>query len=473
VTTPGRSRLTTVKQVIETAQDQQITFLAASVAYYGFVSLLPALLLILVVASTVAGDAFAEQLVALTQEFLTPAGEDAIAGAIADAPGRGGATVVGVGVLAWSTLKVFRALDTAFLSIYGQIETSSFVGELKDATAVLVGIGIGVSVMVAAGTVLAALPLGPASQVVSILALPVVLTVAFLPMYRQFPNPPIPVREAAPGALFAGFGWMLLQAGFQVYAANAGQFEAYGVIGGILLLVTWLYFAAIIVILGAVINAVLADDATGGPPFSSTSEATDNDSPGTAANQDAAGNLADDNQGIESNNLGTSGDRQLQQAGGQECEYMPPEGRASTDDAGETSGAADSNRVEPRGAPDIGEIDDRVAELRADLDAFEADVRERTVDKPSVESELKGYVRSRMRRGHARGWGPYLVLLYGTALTLGAFYLFQSDWLAIAAMLIIFLSTLGLYVVFVVVGIGLNLLDVPGKAIDMARDRRN
>ncbi len=450
-----RSRLSTAKRVVETAQDQQITFLAASVAYYAFVSLLPALLLILVVASTVAGDAFAEQLVALTQEFLTPAGEDAIAGAIADAPGRGGATVVGVGVLGWSTLKVFRALDTAFLSIYGQTETSSFVGELKDATAVLIGIGVGVSVMVAAGTVLTALPLGPASRIGSILALPVVLTVAFVPMYRQFPNPPIPVQEALPGALFAGFGWMLLQAGFQVYAAGAGQYEAYGVIGGILLLVTWLYFAAIIVILGAVINAVLADDEGGGPPFSSVADATD------------------DNTDTEFNKLGTSGDRQLQQAGGQDSEYMPPEGRASTDDAGETSGAADSQRVEPRGAPDIGEIDDRVAELRADLDAFEADVRDRTVDKPSVESELKRYVRSKMRRGHARGWGPYLVLLYGTALTLGAFYLFQSDWLAIAAMLIIFLSTLGLYVIFVAVGLGLNLLGVPGKAIDMARDRRN
>ncbi len=455
VTSAFRSRLSTAKQVVDTAQDKQITFLAASVAYYAFVSLLPALLLLLVAASTIAGDAFAEQLVGLTQEFLTPAGEDAIEGAIADAPGRGGATVVGVGVLGWSTLKVFRALDTAFLSIYGQIETSSFVGELKDATAVLIGIGVGVAVMIAAGTVLAALPLGPGSRIVSIVALPAVLTVAFLPMYRQFPNPPIPVREALPGALFAGVGWTLLQAGFQIYAAGAGQYEAYGVIGGILLLVTWLYFAAIIVILGAVLNAVLAGEAGGGPPFSTETD-------GAATNP----NTTDDKRT-------TSADRQLQQAGGQDVGHMPPEGRASTDDAGETSVAAEQNRVEPRGAPDIGEIDERVDELRADLDAFEADVRERTVDKPSVESELKRYVRSKTRRGHARGWGPYLVLLYGTALTLGAFYLFQSDWLAIAAMLIIFLSTLGLYVVFVVVGIGLNLLDVPGKAIDMARDRRN
>jgi hypothetical protein len=317
---------------------------------------------------------------------------------------------------------------------------------------VVVGIGIGVGVMIVAGTILAALPLGPASQVVSILALPAVLTVAFLPMYYYFPNQPMSLREAAPGAVFAGVGWTLLQAGFQIYAAGAGQYEAYGVIGGILLLVTWLYFAAIILILGAIVNAVGAGEHASGPPF--------------ATKTDGNGHQAT-----------TSTDRQLQQAGGRDLAHnMAREGReASTDtDADEsTSVAEDHNRVEPRGAPDIGEIDDRVAELRSEFDAFEADVRERTVDKPSVEAELKGYVRSRMRRGHARGWGPYLVLLFGTVMTLGAFYYLQSDLIAILAMLIIFLATLGLYVVFVVVGVGLNLLGVPGKAIDMARDRRN
>jgi len=74
MTSPTRSRLATAKAVVDTAQEQQITFLAASVAYYAFVSLLPALLLLLVLASTIGGEAFAEQIVGATQEFLTPAG---------------------------------------------------------------------------------------------------------------------------------------------------------------------------------------------------------------------------------------------------------------------------------------------------------------------------------------------------------------------------------------------------------------
>jgi len=110
----------------------------------------------------------------------------------------------------------------------------------------------------------------------------------------------------------------------------------------------------------------------------------------------------------------------------------------------------------------VAALQEEVSRLRTEFDAFEDDVERRTVDKPAVESELKRYVRSRMRRGHARGWGPYLVLLYGTVLILGAFS-FLDGLYAIAAMLILGLSTLGLYTLFIIVGIGLNLLETPAK----------
>jgi len=95
----------------------------------------------------------------------------------------------------------------------------------------------------------------------------------------------------------------------------------------------------------------------------------------------------------------------------------------------------------------VAALQEEVSRLRTEFDAFEDDVERRTVDKPAVESELKRYVRSRMRRGHARGWGPYLVLRYGTVLILGAFS-FLDGLYAIAAMLILGLSTLGLYTLF-------------------------
>ncbi|GAB7009503.1 YihY/virulence factor BrkB family protein [Halorubrum trueperi] len=406
------------RRVVDTALDRQVTFLAAAIAYYAFVSLIPALLLLVVVASTVFGETIAGELVAATGEFLTPAGEEAVAAAVSSAGGRTGASVLGVAVLLWSTLKVFRGLDTAFADLYGVADPPDFLKQVVDAASVVLAVGVGIGVMVAIGAFLAAADAVPAVEVASVLALPVFLTVVFLPMYYLLPRPTIPVGEALPGAAFAATGWTLLQAGFQVYAASAGQYQVYGVIGGILLLVTWLYVAAVVVVVGGVINVVLAG----------------RDAP----------------------------DRQLQHGRGR-----------PTDMNGESDGAGDAGDEErPQGAPDVAAIQEDLSRLRAEFDEFEDDVERRTVDKPAVESELKRYVRSRMRRGHARGWGPYLVLLYGTVLTLGAFSMLDGLY-AIAAMLILGLSTLGLYTLFIIVGIGLNLLETPGKALDYARGRND
>ncbi|MFB6150323.1 MAG: ribonuclease BN [Haloarculaceae archaeon] len=103
--------------------------------------------------------------------------------------------------------------------------------------------------------------------------------------------------------------------------------------------------------------------------------------------------------------------------------------------------------------------------LRSDLDALESRIDDRTVHRDDLEAELKRYVRARQRRGHATGWGPYLVLLYGTAMTVAAFYYLGGVW-AILAMVVVWLSTLGLFVVMLVVGGFLGL----GRRLGGLRD---
>lgn len=110
-------------------------------------------------------------------------------------------------------------------------------------------------------------------------------------------------------------------------------------------------------------------------------------------------------------------------------------------------------------------LEEELYSVRGELSRFERAVDERTVKKPALEGELKRYVRQRMRRSRARGWGPYLVLLYGTAMTIGAFYYLAGVW-AILAMTVIWLSTLGLYVVMLGVGAILSLLGVPFRLRD-------
>ncbi|QKY20424.1 YihY/virulence factor BrkB family protein [Halolamina sp. CBA1230] len=397
-----RNAFETTKRVAVVAKEQELTFLAAAVAYYAFVSLIPAAVLALIVATTFGGEQLATLVLESTSQFLTPSGQEVLTTALTASEGRGSATVLGLAFLLWGTLKVFRALDTAFADVYGTESENSMLDQLIDSLVVVVAIGLSMLLMFVLAGAFAALDLGIAVEALGVLTLPILLTAAFLPMFYRFPDTAVTVREVLPGAVVAAVGWTAMQAVFQLYASVAST-SAYGVVGGVILLVTWLYLAGAVVILGAVVNVVLADHRVPGVEDDGETE--------TAA--------------------GTSSDRQFQGSREPASEYMAER--------------------EPRGAPDVAELAEEVDELRAELDGFEDDVEQRTVDRPQLEKDLKAYVRSRMRQGKATGWGPYLILLYGTAMSLGAFYWLRG-WAAVAAMLVAFTSSLGIYVLFVLFG---------------------
>jgi membrane protein len=123
---------------------------------------------------------------------------------------------------------------------------------------------------------------------------------------------------------------------------------------------------------------------------------------------------------------------------------------------------------EPEPAADIDALADEVAAAREEVATVREALDERAVDRSDVESSLRRYVRRRQRRGHARGWGPYLVLLYGVLMTLGAFYWLSdpAPWAAVTAMLVIWTSTLGVYVLMVVFGWGIGLVRGLGRIRD-------
>ncbi|WP_132059018.1 YihY/virulence factor BrkB family protein [Halorussus amylolyticus] len=401
------------RSVFEEVREQDVTFLAASIAYYAFVSLIPLLVLAFVVASFVAGEAFAEQVVTRASGLLTATGEEQLREFILEPSGRGGTTAIGLVVLAWSTLKVFRGLDQAFSAIYATEGAASIVDQLKDGATVLVAIGAAVVVLVATGAVTALFPEFPFVGVVTTAIQLAALVPVFLPLYVVFPDANVSVREALPGAVVATVGWTTLQVLFRIYA----EFSSTGpsqFLGTALLLVTWLYFGSIVLLLGAVVNVVVADH----------------------------GGYAERTRDPESARV----ERKQELL----SRYM-------TDD---------------ESAPDIVDLRDELRELRADVESFEDDIESRTVEKPEVESELKRYVRRQMRKGRARGWGPYLVLLYGTAMTIAAFVELTGGW-AIAAMVVIWLSTLGLYVLMVLTGVSVSALGLPRRITDRVRDFRS
>ena len=249
-----------LRTVVTVARERELTFLAAALAYYGLVSLVPALLLVSVAAATLAGEAAAARLTTALGSFLSPAGRDVVAETVGDPAGRGGAGVAGLVALLWGTLKLFRGLDAAFSRLYGTAGSESFAASLRDATVVSTSTVLGFSTTVAVGAVTAGLG-GLAARLVGPPASVAALTLVFLPAYVVFPDAQVRPREALPGAVVVATGWTLLQVGFAVYARTVGGSLA-GVLGGVVLLVTWFYAAAALVLLGAVVNAVLADRVT-------------------------------------------------------------------------------------------------------------------------------------------------------------------------------------------------------------------
>jgi membrane protein len=67
-------------------------------------------------------------------------------------------------------------------------------------------------------------------------------------------------RHLAPGALTATGAWMLATWGFGLYVAHFSSYSAtYGSIGGAIILLTWFYISAAILLLGGRINAAWAE----------------------------------------------------------------------------------------------------------------------------------------------------------------------------------------------------------------------
>lgn len=87
---------------------------------------------------------------------------------------------------------------------------------------------------------------------------PALILILLTAMYWIVPNtdPRLKIVSVFPGAIFATLGWLVLTYGFSFYINNFGNFSAtYGSIGGVIILMLWLYFTGMILIFGGLLNA--------------------------------------------------------------------------------------------------------------------------------------------------------------------------------------------------------------------------
>ncbi len=98
-------------------------------------------------------------------------------------------------------------------------------------------------------------------SVLNILRIPFVLlllTIAMAFLYWAAPNAKLPFRWVSPGAVMFIVSWIAATVGFSFYVSNFASYNStYGTLGGVVVLMVWLYLTSFIILAGAELNAIL------------------------------------------------------------------------------------------------------------------------------------------------------------------------------------------------------------------------
>jgi membrane protein len=241
---------------------------AGSMAYFGVLSIFQLLVLGVVVFSLFLGDERARAFVLEQVQAGSPLDPATINGVIdAVIHSRGGITIISGAFLFWSALGVFSSLSSGIERAFESPKRRPFLQDklvglfLMAITGVLavgslvIGIATGI-VQEAAADVLARVPGGGAALAAIGLVVPAILIfIAFAAIYRIVPNRHVSLREVWPGALVAALLWTVLRFGFTYYATRIAHYDsAFGPISTGVTLLVFLYFASVIVLVGAEVS---------------------------------------------------------------------------------------------------------------------------------------------------------------------------------------------------------------------------
>lgn len=266
------------KQVIagtwRETNDDNVSLIAAGVAFYGFFALVPLLGAAVLTYGLVADPHDVARHVGKLTTVL-PAEAARLIGDQLLAIQRSSDGKKGFGLLVALGLALFGARAGATSTInalniaYEEHERRSFIqvnllGLAITAGAIVAGI-VAIAAIAALGRLEALFPGLPGVVVVlGKIVLHVALVVAGMTgaalLYRFAPSHTRPSWAwLTPGSVLAGVLWLVVTLGFGIYVAKFAHYGAiYGSLSAVIVLMTWLYLSSFVLILGAELNCELA-----------------------------------------------------------------------------------------------------------------------------------------------------------------------------------------------------------------------
>lgn len=249
---------------------------ASGMAYFAILSLFQLIVLGVVVFSFVIGEGEARRIVIGRLDAALPLEPGTIAGVVDNIiASRGGLTLVSLGILIWGGIGFFGALATGVGRAFATSTRRPFwqdklihlllLGAAGAMALIAVGLGLLTGIAVRSASRLPGWGSGGrlALDLVGLLIPVLLVLVALVVIYRVVPNRRVTVRQVWPGALVGTLLFTLLRVGFTWYATEVARYESFfGPISTVITLLVFLYFASVVVLLGAEIARanVLEDD---------------------------------------------------------------------------------------------------------------------------------------------------------------------------------------------------------------------
>lgn len=291
------------RRVFSNIGTHRILALAAGMTYYSLLAIFPALAALVAIYGLFSDPSSIARNLDQLGSFVPGGALDIARDQLTRVASKGSQTLgltflIGLAVSLWSANAAMKALFDTLNIVHGEDEKRGFVR----LNAISLGFTIGVVLFIVA--VLAAVVAVPI--VLNLLGLSTlgdlllrlgrwplvyaVLTVALAVIYRYGPSRQAPRwRWITWGSAIASLVWLAGSALFSWYASNFGTYnETYGSLGAVIGFMTWLWLSAIVILLGAELDAEMehqttADTTTGSPKPIGARGAAMADSVGSAA----------------------------------------------------------------------------------------------------------------------------------------------------------------------------------------------
>jgi membrane protein len=273
---PPRGWLDVAKRVKDEAKKDNITLVAAGVAFYGLLAIAPGLAALVSIYGLIASP----QDVARQMESLSTAMPPEARTLLTDqlnqvvstsGSAKGLGVAIGIALALWSASAAMKNLIVALSAMYDEDETRGFV-KLR-AQAIGLTIGALLFVLLAMG-LLAIAPAAADSTgndtlttAVSIARWPLLIALmmaALSALYRLAPDRDEPRwRWATWGAVLGTVVWIAASLGFSLYTSNFGNYsKTYGSMAVVVVTMLWLWITSLCVLIGAEVNGELERQTT-------------------------------------------------------------------------------------------------------------------------------------------------------------------------------------------------------------------